>query len=289
MSVSPRILIGEGNTRQRNEKLLAAGARTGSACYQQAVKYLFPSARVDILMVADLDTQMPDGKVLADYDGFVLGGSGLNLPGGEHDPHVRQQVELGKAVFEAGVPFLGSCWGLQVAAAATGGQVGVNPRGRELGIARKISLTPEGRGCGFFDGKVSVFDSPAIHFDEVTHLPSGSIILAENGHTSVQAASIKHQKGTFWGIQYHPEFDLAHIADLVRSYTNLLVGEGFYKDYDAALKHAGQLDVLHQNPERQDLAWLLGVDRDVLDPRIRYREIENWVVHQVLPRMAHRA
>ncbi len=289
MSVSPRILIGEGNTSQRNEKLLSAGARTGSGCYQQAVKFLFPLARIDVLAAADLDIKMPNGKQLGDYDGFILGGSGLNLPNGEDDPHVRQQVDLAKAVFDTGVPFLGSCWGLQVAAVATGGRVGVNPRGRELGIARKISVTPQGQGSGLFEGKASVFDSPAIHFDEVTHLPPGSVTLATNGHTSIQAASIKHQSGTFWGVQYHPEFDLAHIADLIRSYTEPLVGEGFYQDREAAFKHAGQMDVLHQNPERQDLAWLLGVDRDVLDPRIRFCEIENWIVHQVLPRLARRS
>jgi GMP synthase (glutamine-hydrolysing) len=288
MAFSPRILVAEGNTRQRNEKLVAMGARTGSGCYQQAIKFLFPSADVDILAAADLDTSMPDGKGLADYDGFVMGGSGLNIPGGDDDPHVRQQIELGKAVFEAGVPFLGSCWGLQIAAVATGGQIGVSPRGRELGIARKITVTPEGRGCGFFEGKSTVFDSPAIHFDEVTHLPTGSVALATNGHTSVQAASIKHKGGTFWGVQYHPEFDMAHMADLICSYTAPLVSEGFFADTEAAIAYAAQLDTLHQNPSRQDLGWMLGIDQDVLDPRIRFREIENWVTHQVLPRTTQR-
>ena len=67
-----------------------------------------------------------------------------------------------------------------------------------------------------------------------------------------------------------------------------LVGEGFFADEEAALAHAAQLDTLHQNPTRQDLGWLLGIDADVLDPRIRYREIENWVKRMVLPRMIER-
>jgi len=287
--LSPRILIAEGNTRERNEKLTSLGARTGSLCYKQAVQYVYPAARIDIVAAADLDTSLPNGAELASYDGFVMGGSGLNLPGdGANDPHVRQQVDLAKAVFESGVPFLGSCWGLQIAAVAAGGVVGVSPRGRELGIARKIAVTPEGRGSGLFEGKASVFDSPAIHFDEVTHLPSGSIALATNGHTSIQAASITFRGGTFWGVQYHPEFDLDHMAVLIRSYVAPLVGEGFFANEDAALAHATQLDTLHQNPTRQDLGWLLGIDADVLDPRIRFREIENWVRRLVLPRMAQR-
>lgn len=287
--LSPRILIAEGNTRARNEKLVSLGARTGSGCYQQAVQYVYPAARVDILHAADLDTTLPKGADLASYDGFVMGGSGLNLPGeGAKDPHVSQQVELAKAVFEAGVPFLGSCWGLQIATVAAGGVVGVSPRGREMGVARKIAVTPEGRGSGLFEGKASVFDSPAIHFDEVTHLPSGSIALATNGHTSIQAASIKFRGGTFWGVQYHPEFDMDHMAVLIRSYVEPLVGEGFFADEEAAFALAAQLDTLHQNPTRQDLGWLLGIDADVLDPRIRYREIENWVKCLVLPRMTER-
>ena len=287
--LSPRLLIAEGNTRERNEKLRSAGAQTGSGCYQRSVTFLFPDARVDIVAAADLDSEMPSGKQLADYDGFIMGGSGLNLPGGEADPHVRQQVDLAKAVFDAGIPFLGSCWGLQVAAVAAGGQVAVSPRGRELGFARKVSLTPDGRGAGLFEGKASVFDSPAIHLDEVTHLPSGSIALATNGHSAVQAASIKCNGGTFWGVQYHPEFDLAHMAHLIRSYTEMLVNERFYANAAAAHDHAGQLDVLHQNPDRRDIAWLMGLDQDVLDPRIRYREIENWILHQVLPFMVRRS
>ncbi len=40
---------------------------------------------------------------------------------------------------------------------------------------------------------------------------------------------------------------------------------------------------------RWDIAWLLGLNRDVLDPIIRYREIENWVEHQVLSHMVRRS
>lgn len=152
-----------------------------------------------------------------------------------------------------------------------------------MAIARKITLNSDGRGHPLFEGKISVFDQPAIHVDEVTHLPSGSVILAANRFCGVQAASIIHKGGVFWGVQYHPEFDLDDMARLVRRYAESLVDQGFFADEAAASEYAEWLQVLHQNPEREDLSWLLGIDADILDQRVRWREIENWITRLVRP------
>jgi len=278
-----RILVAEGNAKERRKRLADGGGTDGSIAYANSVRMVCPEADITVLYPADEADPLPKGTALADFDGFVLGGSGLNIPGGDGNPAVRRQIDLATAVFEAGLPFLGSCWGLQVAAAAAGGIVKPSPRGREMGFARKVALTPEGRAHPLFEGKTSVFDSPAIHVDEVTHLPPGSTLLATNGHSTVQAATIRFRGGSFWGVQYHPEFDLAHMAGLTRCYAEDLAGEGFYADPAAAIDYADNLDVLQQNPLRGDLAWLLGLDADVLDPRIRCQEIANWVERQVLP------
>lgn len=284
MPLAPRILIAEGNPSDRRVAMLESGGALGSSAYTQSLKHICPDAKVDVIFPADKDQSLPRGATFTDYDGFVLGGSALNLPSDGDDPKVTRQIELARAAFKSKIPFLGSCWGLQVAAAASGGVVGVNPRGREIGLARKVTLTTAGRAADFFEGKSAVFDSPAIHLDEVTHLPAGSLVLAENAHTGIQAAIIRHDGGTFWGMQYHPEFDLAHMAGLVRSYADMLRKEGFYESNDAAHSHALQMDLLHQDPNREDLSWLLGVDRDVLNPDVRLREISNWVDRYVMPR-----
>ena len=284
-SATPRILVAEGNPKERCEMLIAGGLSSGAEIYRDALKFLYPDAKIEIVYAADANGLLPAGAELAGYDGVVLGGSGLNIPGGEDDPRVQRQIQFARKVFEAKVPFLGSCWGLQVAAVAAGGVVATSRRGREVAFARKIGLSLEGRGSQFFEGKTDVFDSPAIHYDEVTHLPSGSTILAANSHCSIQAATINHAGGTFWGVQYHPEFNLHHVARLINCYVESLVKEGFYADIDAARQHAHLLQTLHQNSDREDLAWLLGLDQDVLDPRIRYQEIGNWVKRLVLPHM----
>ncbi len=288
VSPSPRILIAEGNPTDRRDLVLDGGGALGSTAYRQSIKHLCPAARIDVIYPADTTDALPPGTSFDDYDGFIMGGSALNIPTDGDNPKIINQIELARAAFKAKIPFLGSCWGLQVAAVAAGGVVGVNPNGREMGFARKITLTDAGRATAFYEGKAAVFDSPAIHFDEVTHLPPGSVVLAENRHTHIQAAIIRHDGGTFWGIQYHPEFDLAHMAGLVRSYATLLTDDGFYADEGAAHAHATEMELLQQNPSRQDLAWVLGLDHDVLDPDVRLREVANWLDLNVLPRMRAR-
>ena len=63
----------------------------------------------------------------------------------DHKPEVKAQIDLAKAIADAHLPQFGSCWGAQLAAIVGGGKCKKNPKGREMGIARKIALTPEGR------------------------------------------------------------------------------------------------------------------------------------------------
>ena len=72
---------------------------------------------------------------------------------------MQRQIELAKAVFAAGVPCFGSCWGLQVGVAAAGGTVVRDPRGREFGFARRIMLSAVGRDHAMFQGKPEVFEA----------------------------------------------------------------------------------------------------------------------------------
>ena len=81
----------------------------------------------------------PTASRSRDYHGAVITGSALNIY--SREAAVERQIDLAKAVFAAGVPCFGSCWGLQVGVTAAGGSVVRNPRGREFGFARRISYT----------------------------------------------------------------------------------------------------------------------------------------------------
>jgi GMP synthase (glutamine-hydrolysing) len=200
--VSARILVIDGNVAAiRDRQRSALGYDSGQG-YARVLRHIDASLQVDVLLAADAEARLPAGITLEDYDGATMTGSALNIYNG--GAAVTQQVELARAVFAAGVPFFGSCWGLQVAVTAAGGEVRANPRGREFGFGRRIALTEAGREHALFAGKPAVFEAPTIHRDEIARLPAGASILAVNDF-GVQAASFTHGRGTFWGVQYHPE------------------------------------------------------------------------------------
>ena len=110
--------------------------------YADLLRQLLPGAVVDICYPADPGANLPIGG-LEGYDGVAITGSALNVYDG--GPAIEPQIELAREVLKSKTPLFGSCWGLQVITVAAGGMVRPNPKGRELGIGRRIALTPAGR------------------------------------------------------------------------------------------------------------------------------------------------
>ena len=284
MAKDPRFLVLDGYSKEGREDLRSGGATTAGELYARMLKACAPrGAEVDILCPADPGAALPAGAAIEQYDGIAWTGSSLTVFA--DDPKVTTQIEFAKAAFDARVPGFGSCWAAQIAVVAAGGRCAVNPKGREMGIARKIALTPEGRAHPLYSGKKSVFDAFISHDDEITHLPPGGLLLASNGHTRVQAVSVTHQGGVFWGLQYHPEYDLHELARLCYCRKRKLTERGFFRDTDAAQAYVDRLEALHQDPGRKDIAWLLGIDEDVMNEDIRRAEVRNWIDLLVLPSM----
>ncbi len=281
-----RILIIEGYTKAARDELTAGGATLAGHLYAAMLEKCLPSAKCDILYPADPGVALPEGAALADYDGIAWTGCSLTVF--DDVPEVRAQIEFARAAFSAGVPAFGSCWAAQIAVVAAGGLCRPNPRGREMGIARKIALTPAGRGHPLYAGKPSVFDAFISHVDEITHLPPGAVLLSGNFFTAAQSVSVIHDGGVFWGLQYHPEYNLHEIARLTFCRIEKLKKLGFFKDRQAALDYVDLLETLHEDPGRGDLAWLLGIDDDVMNEDIRVVEVRNWIERLVLPGMALR-
>ena len=142
------------------------------------------------------------------------------------DPRVAPQIAFARELLDAGKVCWGSCWGIQLATLVAGGEVAANPRGREWGIARAITLTEAAATAPMHEGKPASFDAFIMHLDEVTRLPAGTPLLATNEHTPVQAAII----GSFWVTQYHPEYNLHEMGRLIAARAPALVREGFFVD-----------------------------------------------------------
>jgi GMP synthase (glutamine-hydrolysing) len=281
-----RLLVVEGNTAEGRGRHLPLSGITPSDAYAGVLKDLAGDAIVDVCFPADPGANIPDSAGIAGYDGVAITGSALNL--WKAEPESMRQVELARAVYAARVPFFGSCWGLQVATVAAGGAVKLNPNGRELGIARKITLTDVGRGHPMHEGRPLAFDAPTVHMDEVAVLPGDVTVTATNALTEVQAAEIRFDGGTFWGVQYHPEYTLADIAWTLARYNGRLIDEGFYDSAAELESHIAGLQSLHRDPAQPGLAWRLGIDRDILDPQQRLAEIANWINAQVRPAQSAR-
>jgi len=280
---TPRILVIDGNVEEIRARQRAALGYDSGDGYARVLAWLLPGVHCDVIRPGDGASPLPPGRSLEDYDGATMTGSALNIYSG--GAPVQRQIEAARAVLEAGVPFFGSCWGLQVAVTAAGGSVRANPRGREFGFARRILLTDEGRAHPMFAGKPAVFEAPTIHRDEVALLPPGAIVLATN-EMSLQAATFCYRKSTVWGVQYHPEYDFLDIAAAAERYGATLVDEGLFSDAQALAAYAADLRVLQARPADGPLGWKHGLGPAMTDPSIRLAEIRNWLERQVLPRAA---
>ena len=264
------------------DNLDLAGVGQPHRFFKDFLERYVPKATVDVLFVADHGDALPQGVALTSYNGFIWTGSDLTIYHLD-DPRVTRQIDLARSIYRAGIPSYGSCWGVQMAAVAAGGEVAKNPQGREWGLARKISLTEEGRRSKLLAGKPDRYDGFTMHLDEVTRLPAGATLLATNEHTRVQALEVRHEEGTFWATQYHPEYNLYEMARLIAARAEALVAEGIFEDVQQVRDHAADLHALHDRPASCELKQKLHIGEDILTADIREQELRNWIDHLVLP------
>ncbi len=281
---TPSFLVVDGYTKAARDELQAGGASLAADLYVGMLRKNAPSgAECDVIFPADPGVRFPVGEAIRDYDGVVWTGCSSCVFSGE--PDVEAQIAFARDCYYHGVPGFGSCWAAQIAVVAAGGEVALNPKGREMGIAREILLTESGRAHPLYEGKPDVFDAFTSHDDEVTVLPNGSVLLSGNDFTRVQSVAVKYEGTEFWGLQYHPEYDLHEMARLMFCRLKKLIRLGFFADEAEGLAHIGQLETLHENPTRQDIIEELNLKPDVLDESLRTVEVRNWINHLVLPGM----
>jgi GMP synthase (glutamine-hydrolysing) len=282
-----RFLIVDGNPRERRQAHIDDYGLSPGDAYGGTLMGLAPAgSSYDICLPAFEGANLPTGAGIADYDGVALTGSSLHL--WNREPAVERQIALAREVYRSGAAFFGSCWGVQMAAVAAGGDVRRNPLGRELGFARNIAPTEAGRAHPLLAGRPAAFDAPAIHLDVIATAPADCTVLAANALAPVQAAEIRHEGGVFWGVQYHPEFTLREVGVILRRIADLTTAEGFSRTPEEGRAFAEELIALDADRARADIAWRAGLDAEILDDARRVTELRNWIERQVKPMAAAR-
>ncbi|RHY47253.1 hypothetical protein DYB26_003067 [Aphanomyces astaci] len=165
-----RFLIVDGYSPEGRLELTKSGVSIASDLYKRMLSTSadgLPTS-FDVLFPSDGPFDTPD---LRNYDAVAWTGCSLTVLDSA-DIRVTRQLELAKQCYAHGVPQYGSCWAAQIAVVAAGGVVSKNPRGREMGLARK-----------------------------------------------------------FWGVQYHPEYDLREMARLTLARKERLVKYGIFQTH----------------------------------------------------------
>jgi GMP synthase (glutamine-hydrolysing) len=268
-SKSLRILVVEGNTNNAILRMASVGSPPYAPFYAALLERIMPGVVCTCVHPADDGPDcLPAGDTLTAYDGAVWTGSALSVY--EDVPAVHHQLELAQRVLAAKVPVFGSCWGLQVFSTVLGGRVHKNPRGWEVGYARDIELTPQGCEHLMYAGKSSPFGAFAVHQDEVAEAAPGGVILARNAMSAVQAWAWEESGASFWGVQYHPEFDHQLMAWTFRRLGPRLVADGVFNTESEVSRLA---QVLEAPPETGGAFS----SPDITDLHVRTRELSNWL------------
>ena len=269
-----RILIVDAYPREGRAQLTGAGGTEAGILYRRMLERIAPGIETEIAHPAD--DELPDAQRLGDYAGAAWTGSNLSILDSD-DPGVSRLLKLACELLEAGVPSFGSCFAVQLATVAQGGRCEANPKGREFGVAREIRLSPGGREHALYRDKPEVFDAFTSHADHVLRLPEKSQLLASNAWSRVQATCVDVGSASFWALQYHPENDLHEVASLCRLRRQELIEQGSFANGAAADRYIADLEALHADPEREDLAASLRIGKSLLDEEQRTVEARNWL------------
>lgn len=150
-------------------------------------------------------------KLLHDFDGVFIGGSGdFHLhgggdPNGEAQQSARMIMERLRGtvayVFEHRMPTLGVCFGHQLIAEMRGGEVSSDAVQKKTGTY-EIQLTAEGKQDPVFSSLPEAFHAQFAHKDSVTTLPEAATVLASG--SVCRFSALRYEK-TIYTVQFHPE------------------------------------------------------------------------------------
>lgn len=150
-------------------------------------------------------------------DGVFITGSPSSVT--EQTSWMTSAQDYVKRLVDDRIPVLGICFGHQLLAAALGGRVARNPRGREMGTVRvEVGIADR------IVGEMGPIVANATHVDSVVELPEGAEVL---GRTALEPHAAVRFEESAWGVQFHPEIDRWSMEQYILARRELLNSEGF--------------------------------------------------------------
>jgi len=156
----------------------------------------------------------PFNSAEAAFDRLQPGG--VILSGGPSSVTDIDSPRAPAALFDAGVPILGICYGQQAMAEQLGGKV-VSHDHSEFGRAFLEIVAP----CALFDGLWAQGEKHQVwmsHGDRVEALPAGFRVVARSDGAPLAATADEQRR--FYGVQFHPE--VVHTPDGARLIANFV-------------------------------------------------------------------
>lgn len=170
-----------------------------------------------ICRVADGQAPPSDAR---GYAGVVITGSAAMVT--ERHAWSEAAADWLREAAQAGTPMFGICYGHQLLAHALGGEIGDNPKGREMGTVA-LRLVDGADDDPLFAGLPRVIKAQATHQQSVLRAPAGAVVLAQSDQDGCQAFRWKDR---VWGVQFHPEFSATHMRGYVIARREALRREG---------------------------------------------------------------
>ncbi|WP_075889201.1 glutamine-hydrolyzing GMP synthase [Actinomyces provencensis] len=147
---------------------------------------------------------MPVEEILAKDPAAVI------LSGGPSSVYAEGAPGMDPAIFSAGVPVLGICYGFQVMAQALGGRVGRTGT-REYGHT-EVRID-EGAHSRLLSGGPAAQTVWMSHGDAVEQAPEGFTVTASTDQTPV--AAFEDPSRSLYGVQWHPEVHHSEFGQLL--------------------------------------------------------------------------
>ena len=199
------ILTGDGKTRKElNRKGSGGGTKAESMRKASGLK------KNEFITVDAHRGKFPED--LTRFQGIIIGGSLEDPFKGTEKPWVKRTYVIIRKAIKGKIPILGICGGLQFTVRALGGEVVLNPKGKEFGSI-KVWFTKNGVSDPIFKGLGGAIMVASSHKCMARNLKSGWRLLASSGLCRVQAIAIGRHIRL---LQFHPEMKTGELKNLAR-------------------------------------------------------------------------